>query len=90
MIHRQQKNTTSDGLKTVVQDEADKVLPQAVEKTTTLHDLRGPQCIGYYFALTDREPIDELLTTFTLLHRTMESSDVPNAPRILAEATYTK
>jgi hypothetical protein len=99
-----QKNTTSDWLKNVVQDEADKVLPQAVEKTVTLHDLRGPQCIGYYFALTDRAPkpgehkymtqgvfsIGELLTTFTALHRTMESPDVPNALRVLAEATYTK
>jgi len=98
------RNITPDWLRKDVQGEAEKLLPRAVEKVAKLHELRGTQCIGFYYALTDRESkpgeykymtqgiflTGELLTTFTALHRDMESPDVPKALEGLAAATYTK
>jgi hypothetical protein len=97
-------NITSDWLKQNSQEAADKLLPRAVEKAATLHDLRGSQTTGFYYALTDRESkpgeytyltqgmllTGELLTTFTVLHRTPESPEVTQALGALAEATFMK
>jgi hypothetical protein len=97
-------NITSDWLKQNSQAAADKLLPRTVEKVATLHDLRGSQSTGFYYVLTDRESkpgeythltqgmflTGELLTTFTVLHRTPESSEVTQALAAFAEATFVK
>jgi hypothetical protein len=95
---------TSDWLRQNSQAAADKLSSRAVEKVATLHDLRGLQSTGFYYALTDRESkpgeyayltqgmllTGELLTTFTILHRTPESSEVTQALGAIADATYVK
>jgi hypothetical protein len=95
-------NITSDWLKQDSQAAADKLLSRAVEKVATLHDLRGSQTTGFYYALTDRESkpgeytyltqgmmlTGELLTTFTVLHRTAESPEVAQALGALSGATF--
>jgi hypothetical protein len=47
---------TTDSLKATVQRAAKALLPHSVEKTATLHDLRGPQSVGFYYVLTDNNP----------------------------------
>lgn len=98
------RNITPEWIRNDAQSEADKLLSRAVEKVAVLHELRGKDCVGFYYALTDRESkpgeykymtqgvflTGELLTTFTVLHRKMESPDVPKALEALASAAYTK
>jgi hypothetical protein len=95
---------TTDSLRATVQRTADELLPHSVEKTATLHDLRGPQSFGFYYALTDSSPgpgefpnltqgvflTGEILSTFTILHRTPVSSEVDQALQAFAQATQTK
>jgi hypothetical protein len=96
--------TTADSLKATAQRSADDLLPHSVEKTAPLHDLRGPQCQGFYYALTDNNPgpgeftnltqglflTGDLLTTFTILHRTPSSPEVDQALQSLGAASYVK
>ncbi len=98
------RNITTEWLRQEVQGEAEKLLPRTVEKVAKLHELQVAQCIGFYYTLTDHESkpgeykymtqgiflMGEVLTTFTALHRNMESPDVPKALEGLAAATYTK
>ncbi len=95
---------TTDSLKADVQRSAESLLPHSVEKTATLHDLHGPQVVGFYYALTDRNPgpgefsnltqgeflTGEILSAFTILHRTPASSEVDEALRAFAEATQVR
>jgi hypothetical protein len=47
---------TNDSLKATAQRTATELLPHSIEKTATLHDLRGTQSVGFYYALTDNNP----------------------------------
>jgi len=95
---------TNDSLKATAQRSATELLPHSIEKTATIHDLRGPQSVGFYYSLTDNNPgpgeftnltqgvflTDELLSTFTILHRTPMAPEVNQALRAFSEATEVK
>ena len=95
---------TPESLKATVQRAANALLPHSVEKTATIHDLRGPESAGFYYALTDNNPgpgefsyltqgvflTREVLSTFTILHRTPASPEANQALRAFSEATYTE
>ena len=95
---------TTESLKASVQRAATELLPHSIEKTATLHDLLGPQSVGFYYALTDNNPgpgefsnltqgvflTGEILSTFTILHRTPVSPEVEQALRAFTEATHEK
>jgi hypothetical protein len=95
---------TPDSIKADVQRTAQELLPHSVEKTATLHELRGPQTVGFYYALTDNHPgpgeftnltqgiflTGDILSAFTILHRTPVSTDVDKALRSFAEADCIK
>ncbi len=93
-----------DSIKSNVQRTASGLLPQAVEKTITMQELRGTQTAGYYFALTDRNPAPgeykylmqgsfltgELLSVFTLLSHAPRTPEVEQALEAFRTATYSK
>ncbi len=95
---------TPESIKADVQRAAQELLPHSVEKTATLHELHGPQTVGFYYALTDNHPgpgefanltqgiflTGDILSAFTILHRTAVSADVDKALRSFAEAAYIK
>ena len=95
---------TPESLKATVQRAATELLPHSIEKTATLHDLRGPQSLGFYYALTDNNPgpgeftnltqgvflTGEILSTFTILHRTPASPEVDQALQAFTQATHEK
>jgi hypothetical protein len=95
---------TPDSLQDTAQHAATALFPHSVEKTATIKRLQGPQSVGYYYALTDNNPgpgeftnltqgvflTDEVLSTFTILHRTAVSPEVEQALRAFSEATYAK
>ena len=95
---------TTDSLRADVQRSAESLLPHSVEKTAALHDLLGPHIVGFYYAFTDRDPgpgefsnltqgeflTGEILSAFTILHRTPVSPDVDTALHAFAEATQIK
>lgn len=97
-------SVTLDSIKAETQHGAEGLLPHSVEKTVSLHELRGPQTIGFYYALTDREPgpgefsnltqgiflTGDILSAFTILHRTSSPPEVARAIQAFAQATYTK
>ena len=75
------KMPTADEIKVKLQQGADEVAQQAVEKTIEVKVLKGSTNIGYYFAATDRAPkpgefkflnqgivvVEDLLVSFTIL-----------------------
>lgn len=95
---------TTDSLKADAQHSAESLLPHSVEKTATLHDLHGPQIVGFYYAFTDSNPgpgefsnltqgeflTGEILSAFTILHRTPVSSEVEEALHAFAQAKQVK
>lgn len=95
---------TPESLKATAQRAATELLPHSVEKAATIKDLRGPQSVGFYYALTDNTPgpgeftnltqgvflTGEVLSTFTILHRTPVSPEVDQALRAFSEATHVK
>ncbi len=95
---------TADSLKADVQRSAESLLAHSVEKTAALHDLLGPHIVGFYYSFTDRNPgpgefsnltqgeflTGEILSAFTILHRTPVSSDADAALRAFAEAAQIK
>jgi len=95
---------TTESLKATVQGAAKALLPHSIEKTAPLHNLHGPQSVGFYYALTDNNPgpgdfsnltqgvflTGEILSTFTILHRTPVSREADQALLAFSEATYIK
>lgn len=93
------KTPTADELKAKVQEGADEIAPQAVEKTIEVKRLKGSN-IGYYFAATDRAPkpgefkflnqgiltVKDLLVTFTILTNDGQDATVTAALAMLSEA----
>ena len=96
------RSETPDELRAEVRRTSDELLPHAVEKAATLHELHGPNGLGYYYALTDSQPgpgeftyltqgnflTGEVLTVFTVLARTPVSRDVDQALRAITESSY--
>ena len=94
------KTPTADELKVKVQQSADKIAQQAVEKTIEAKLLKGPTNIGYYFAATDRAPkpgefkflnqgmvaVDDLLVAFTILTNDGQDAVVTAALSMLSKA----
>jgi hypothetical protein len=95
---------TPESMKASAQHAGEELLPHSVEKTVVLHDLKGPESVGFYYALTDRQPgpgefshltqgmflTGEILSSFTILHRTSESAEAAHALQAFAGATYVK
>jgi hypothetical protein len=96
------RSETPDELQSEVKRTSDELLPRAVEKAATLHELHGPNGLGFYYALTDSQPgpgefayltqgnflTGEVLTVFTVLVRTPASPDVDQALRAITESSY--
>lgn len=94
------KTPTADELKAKVQQSADKMAQQAVEKKIEAKLLKGPANIGYYFAATDPAPkpgefkflnqgmvaVDDLLVAFTILTNDGQDAVVTAALSMLSEA----
>jgi len=95
---------TAQSIKANVQRSADGLLPQAVEKTVAMQELRGEQNLGSYYSITDRNPAPgeykyltqgsfltgELLTAFTILSRMPAAPEVGQALRMFGDAKYVK
>jgi hypothetical protein len=100
----QRSKETTESLRATAQRTAAELLPHSIEKTATIHDLRGPQSVGFYYALTDNNPgpgeftnltqgvflTGEVLSTFTILHRTAVSREADQALEAFRAATYKK
>jgi hypothetical protein len=95
---------TTESLRATVQRTAAELLPHSIEKTATLHDIRGSQSVGFYYALTDNNPgpgeftnltqgvflTGEVLSTFTILQRTAVSGEADQALEAFRQAAYGK
>jgi hypothetical protein len=96
---------TSEETKTKAQSSADKLLPEAVEKTASLLELRGKEAQGYYYSLTAKAlaapkdfqyttqgilRIADTVTIFTILHREPAFPEKEQVLQALANATFMK
>jgi hypothetical protein len=91
---------TPESLKASVEHTGASLLPHSVEKTVTIHDLNGLKTVGFYYSLTDNSPgpgefsnmtqgeflTGDVLSAFTILHRTSASAEVDQALHAFAEA----
>jgi hypothetical protein len=82
-----------DNVRTLVEKEGQKLLPNAVETKIVLEEIRGVDHTGYYFIVTDKAPnpgeyrymthgaigVGNLLLSATILHRVKESESVKDA-----------
>jgi hypothetical protein len=96
--------TTPESIKANTERTGNGVLLQAVEKTLTLQELHGTQSVGTYYSLTPRKPgpgefkyltqgsflTGELLSAFTLLSDSANSSEVRQLLKMMSDATYVK
>ena len=87
-------------VRALVEIDAKKILPKAVETKIVLREIRGPNNTGYFFSLTDKAPnpgeyrymtrgaigVGNLLLNTTILHRIKESESVKEALFMLREA----
>ena len=94
--------TTQESIRRQVDQNGRQLLPQAVEKSLSVQELRGAQALGYYYTLTDRAPapgefrfmtqgtvlVGQTLTTFTILFHSPNAPDVGQCLKILETATY--
>jgi len=93
---------SSEKLKQLVQQGAERAKSQAVEKTVPTQELRGSSGMGYYFAVTDRAPgseeykymtqgmihIGDLTVTFTVLTNDGQEKIVTDALSMLKSAIH--
>ena len=93
---------TPDQIKRIVQRTAEHVQSQAVQKTISINELKGPSAIGYYFSVTDRSPkpgeykymtqgmlrVGELVPTFTILTNDGAESVVADSLSMLRGAKH--
>jgi len=93
-----------EAIKGFVQDSAERVKPQSVEKTLQLAEIRGTSGNGYYFFSTDKAPkpgeykyltqgaliVGELIVTFTILTNDNQEEVAKEALTILSEARHLK
>jgi hypothetical protein len=93
-----------EAIKELVQKSAERVKPQAVEKTLRLVGLQGTSSKGYHFFVTDKAPkpeeykymtqgalvIGELIVTFTILTNGNHEEVAKEALTMLREACHLK
>jgi hypothetical protein len=91
-----------ESIRELVQKSAERVKPQAVEKTLQLVELRGTSGKGYYFFVTDKAPkpdeykymtqgamvVGDLLVTFTVLTNGNHEEVTKEALTMLREARH--
>ena len=94
------KRPTADAIKVKLQQGADELAKQSVEKTIEVKPLKGSTNVGYYFAATDRAPkpgefkflnqgvvlVENLLVTFTILTNDGQDAVVTAALSMLSAA----
>ncbi len=94
---------SQDNVRTLVEKEGQKLLPNAVETKIILQEIRGADHTGFYFVVTDKAPnpggyrymthgaidVGNLLLSATILHRVKESESVKDALFALREAKQT-
>jgi hypothetical protein len=92
-----------DKVRTLVEKEGKKLLPNTVETKIELQEIRGIDHTGYYFTVTDKAPnpgeyrylthgaigVGNLLLSATILHRVKESESVKDALSALRDAKQT-
>lgn len=93
---------SAERVKQLVQNSANSIKPQAVEKTITLKEIIGTAGGGYYFSATDRAPgageykymtqgmlpVGGLLVTFTVLTNDGQQSVIDDALTALRTAVH--
>jgi hypothetical protein len=93
-----------EAIKLLVQKSAERVKPQAVEKTLRLVGLQGSSSRGYYFFTTDKAPkpgehkymtqgvlaVGDLIVTFTILTSNHHEEVAKEALTLLREARHLK
>jgi len=92
-----------DRVRTLVEKDAQKLLPNTVETKIVLNEIKGINHTGYYFSVTDKAPdpgeyrymtragigVGNLLLNTTILHRVKESGAVNEALSMLRQARQT-
>lgn len=92
--------SSPDKVRSFVQKDGQKLLPNAVEGKIVLQEIKGANKTGYYFSITDKAPnpgeyrymtrgaigVGNLLLNFTILHRVRDSESIRHALSILREA----
>jgi len=87
-------------VRTLVENDGQKILPKSVENRVVVQQIRGINNIGYFFSLTDKAPnpgefryitrggiaVGNLLLNVTILYRVKDSPSVTNALSMLREA----
>ena len=87
-------------VRTLVENDGQKILPKSVENRLVVQQIRGINNIGYFFSLTDKTPnpgefryitrggiaVGNLLLNVTILYRVKDSPSVRDALSILREA----
>ena len=90
-----------DKVRTLVEKDGQKLLPDAVETKIVLQEIQGVDHTGYCFSVTDKAPdpgeyrymthgaigVGNLLISTTILHRVKESESVKETLSALREAT---
>jgi len=91
---------SQDNVRTLVEKEGQKLLPNAVETKIVLQEIQGVDHTGFYFIVTDKAPnpgeyrymthgaigVGNLLLSATILHRVKESESAREALSALREA----
>jgi len=91
---------SQDNVRTLVEKEGERLLPNTVETKIVLQEIRGVDHTGFYFIVTDKAPdsgeyrymthgaigVGNLLLSATILHRVKESESVRDALSALREA----
>jgi hypothetical protein len=87
-------------VRTLVENDGQKILPKSVENRLVVQQIRGINNIGYFFSLTDKAPnpgefryitrggiaVGNLLLNVTILYRVKDSQSVKDALSMLREA----
>jgi hypothetical protein len=96
----EQGSNSPEKVKTLVEKDGHKLLPNTVETKIVLQEIKGINNTGYYFSVTDKAPnpgeyrymtrgaigVGDLLLTVTILHRVRDSQSAKDALSMLREA----
>ncbi len=95
---------TTQKIRELVQESAEKARPQSMEQVINLVELKGTSGMGYYFAVTDRAPkpgeykfmiqgiltVGELMVTFTILTNDSRGEIARETLTLIREANHLK